>query len=618
MMYYEIYRQRNLIYRGKEMIGGISFSNELMYIPSTVVTLPIYLREYLDGHNEMKIFVNDKVFWGVINKTVEDKQNEVIEVYLDHIVYEWTYRQISVNNAIKDKSINVVFKGSEVEKYDHLSVSANDFTVYVPELKSMSLDAFIERAGASAWATNGDYVAITSYDATEVKLLPDEYPFRFLTEDGSSVEVKVNVKNLPNAKTRKNNEVTVVANAFEIAFGENLNADEYIRRAYAFAYDEDGDERVINEVISDAVGSAPGDYEITFVSGLTELTVDVTRLEEGEEVEDVFPFIKPWIIDPSVIDEMSDIFADMNFAYPGWRMNYEYGVENRIIDYVYSRQNKLDALTKTVELTQDIFWRVRFVNERVIDVSMFGDKKDLIFSTKPSGRNNVRLVSEPTITNEYLHVSNMATVYSEKSDTGMSSLTLREVYNDPDLQIEGFPVVIVRANVNNERDYSMYVEQYPMLAPNNELEYAVIDEESVALEGGVLIETTLAFNDIAPFRPEENGETKEITDDDRVKAAVSVYEASVKKLKYLRRKYEIEFTSEEAPAWLAPGDMVRLIYDNNMIILEECSNYQKKILSYDDYFYVTRIDYNVDATGAEVETVVFEKELRVDREVHEV
>lgn len=617
-MYYEIYRSRNLIYRGKEMLGGLSFANELMYIPSTTVTLPIYLREYLDGHNEMKIFVNDKVFWGVINKTVEDKQNEVIEVFLDHIVYEWTYRQISVNNAVKDKNINTVFKGAEVEKYDHLSVSANDFTVYTPERSRMTLDGYIERAGATAWAYNGDYVPITSYDDSEVKLLPDEYPFRFYTEDGSFVEVKVNIKNLPGAKTRKNNEVTVVANPFEIAYGEELSHDEYIQRAYAIAYDEDGDERVINEVITDQIGSAPGEYEITFISGETELTVDVTRLEEGEEVEDVFPFIKPWIVEPSVIDELGDIFAEMNFAYPGWRMNYSEGVADRIIDYVYSRQNKLDALTKTVELTQDLHWRVRFVNERVIDVSPFGEKKDLTFSTKPSGKNNVRLISEPTITNDYSRVSNMATVYSEKSDTGMSSLTLREVYNDPSLQIEGFPVVIVRANVNNERDYSIYVEQYPMLAPNNELEYAVIDEESVALEGGILIETTFAYNDIAPFIPEADAETKEVTDEDRIKAAKCVYDASCRKLIILRRKYEIEFTAEEAPSWLAPGDMVRLIYDNNMIILEECSAYQKKVLAYDDYFYVTRITYDIDAAGGEKDTFVFEKELRIDREVQEV
>ena len=617
-MYYEIYRARNLIYRGTEMLGGINFSNELMYIPSTSVTLPIYLRQYLDGHNEMKIFVNDKVFWGIINKTVEDKVRETIDVYLEHIVYEWTYRQISVNNAVKDKRINTVFKGAEVEKYDHLSVSANDFTLYTAEVGLLNLEQLIERAGATAWMRNGDNVPITAYNDEEVRLKPDEYPFKFITEDGSFVEVKVSVRNIPDAKTRTKDDITVVANPFEIAYGEKLLDKEYIQRAYALAYDAEGNRLEVTGVDASAISDAPGIYEATFSSGPAEVTVMVTRLEEGEEVEDVFPFIKPWLTEPSVIDELSDIYADMNFAYPGWRMNYAEGVSDRIIDYVYSRQNKLDALSKTVELTEDLHWRVRFVNERVIDVSPFGDKQNLIFSTKPSGKNNVRLVDEPTITNEYSHVANMATVYSEKSDTGMSSLTLREVYNDPDLQIEGFPVVIVRANVNNERDYSLYVEQYPKLAPNNELEYAVIDEESVALEGGVLIETTFAYNDIAPFIPEEDGETKEISDADRIKAAKCVYDASCRKLKILRRKYQIEFTSEEAPAWLAPGDMVRLIYDNNMIILEECSAYQKKILSYDDYFYVTRIEYRIDATGGEIDTFTFEKELRVDREIQEV
>ena len=472
--------------------------------------------------------------------------------------------------------------------------------------------------GASAWATNGDYVAITSYDDSETKMLPDDYPFRFLTEDNSSVEVKVKVKNLPGAKTRKHDEVTVVANPFEIAYGEELSEEGYIQRAYARAYDAEGNERTIDEVRTHDVGSAPGEYEVTFVSESTELTVDATRLAEGEEVEDVFPFIKPWIIEPSVIDELSDIFSEMNMAYPGWRMNYADGVADRIIDYVYSRQNKLDALTKTVELTQDLFWRVRFVNERVIDVSPFGDEQDLILSKKPTGAKNVRLITDPIITNEYDHVVNLATVYSEKSDTGMSSLTLREVYNDPSLQIDGFPVVIVRANVNNERDYSMYVEQYPKLAPNNELEYAVIDEESVALEGGIIIEGTFSFNDIAPFTPEVDDTTQEVSDEDRIKAAVCVYEASIKKLKYLRRYYEIEFTCEELPAWIAPGDKVRLLYDNNLLILAECSNYQKKIMNFDDWFVVTRVGYDIDVSGAEVDTIRLEKYVRVDRKLSEI
>lgn len=73
----------------------------------------------------------------------------------------------------------------------------------------------------------------------------------------------------------------------------------------------------------------------------------------------------------------------------------------------------------------------------------------------------------------------------------MSSLSLREVYNDTSLQDPNFPVVIIRNNINNERDYN-YID-YPKLAPNNQLEYAVIDTESVAMESGLFIEGTFAL-----------------------------------------------------------------------------------------------------------------------------
>ena len=40
----------------------------------------------------------------------------------------------------------------------------------------------------------------------------------------------------------------------------------------------------------------------------------------------------------------------------------------------------------------------------------------------------------------------------------------------------------------------------------------------------------------------------------------------------------------------------------------------KKILAYDDYFYITKIEYEIDETGAEVDTVTLSKDLVVDRE----
>ena len=363
-----------------------------------------------------------------------------------------------------------------------------------------------------------------------------------------------------------------------------------------------------------AVVAQVGTYDVTFTAGGASVTVKCKVLPHGEEPN------SNWKTnyqngDPTVIDQIDDIYADMNFAYPGWKLNMSEEAQNTTIDYVYSRQNKLEALTKTMELTPDLFWRVRFVNQRVLDISKFGDKQPYIFSKKPSGANNVRILEDPKIEHDFENVINLVSVYSEKSDTGMSSMTLREVYNDPSLQIDGFPCVILRANVNNERNYKKYIEQFPKLAPNNELEYAIIDEESVALEGGTVIEGTKAFNDLAPFTPEtdSDGKTKEVTDADRKKAAKTAYDASVRWLKLHRRSYKINLVTEELPADLAPGDRVRLIYDNSVYILDSCSNYLKKILAFDDWFYITHIGYEIDG-NSEVNEVTLEKFLRIDRE----
>ena len=167
----------------------------------------------------------------------------------------------------------------------------------------------------------------------------------------------------------------------------------------------------------------------------------------------------------------------------------------------------------------------------------------------------------------------------------------------------------MRSNVNNERDYSKYITQYPILAPNNELEYAVIDEESVALEGGILIEDVFNFNDLSAFQPDEE---KEITDEDRIRAAKTAYDASVRKLKLLRRSKKIRVETE--PIKVNPGDMVRFLYDNSILKLEACTSYEKKILSFNDWFYVTHIRVTIDDDGSERDELTLEKYLKIDRE----
>lgn len=616
-MYFEIFQKGNLIKRGTALLGDLSWTNELMFVPSTNIELPIEYREFFVGREEVKIFVNDKCFWGIVMKIEEDKQREVLKLSLEHVIHEWTYRQISVNNAIKDQKINVIYKGSEIAEKDGVSVSANPFDVLVTELSGMTNEKYISRAGAVAWDDSGNVVPITSVDSSKLKRKPGSYDVTFSTANGATVKVKGTVKKMDGAKQKTVDGITVMAVPFEMTVDEvgSFTNAKYIERAYAMAWDGNGNDVAISAVDHSKVQAAVGSYNVKFTANDASVKVKVKVLSSGAHItEPDYPDSAANVDDPSIIDQLEDIYADVNFAYPGWRFNMSESAEDTVIDYVYSRQDKLEALTKTMELTPDLFWRVRFVDERVIDISAFGDRKEWILSKKPSGANNIQILEDPVITHEFDNVVNVATVYSEKSDSGMSSMTLREVYNDPTLQIDGFPCVILRSNVNNERDYHRYSTQYPKLASNNELEYAIIDEESVALESGYLIEGTYAFNDLSPFSVEEYGETKEIKDSDRIKAAKTAYDAAVKRLKQARRTFSIDVLVEELPADIAPGDKVRFIYDNELFKVEECSAYMKKILSYDDWFYITKIAYKIDETEAEYDSVTLTKFLKIDRE----
>lgn len=537
-MYFEIFKQGNLIVRGRKYLGTLQFDHELNLAPSTTMVLPADWLNIISGREEVKIHLDDgKVFWGIIWNYTADKANETIELDIRHVITEWQYRQISVNHAMSNKALNIVYKGDSTEKNEANAetITANGFSLGKSEASSFNTAKILERARAYAWNNmNGDKVAITSVTIQKCE-----------TKEGS---------------------------------------DE--------------------EECKDATLKDEGTYKVTLSTAKgTKLTIEV-QVEEKYEPE------YGTLEDPSVADKLLDIYNDTNFAYPGWQIEWLNGAENRYIDYVYSKQNKLEALTQTVELTEDLWWRVGFWNEKRVQIGTFGDEKPYIISTKPSGKTNIRMIQEPTVEADLENVINVATVYSDKSDGGMSSLTLREVYMDKSLQKDKFPVVILHSNVNNERDYRMYIDQYPKLAPNNEIEYAILDEESIALESGTLIEGSYSFNDLSPFELD----SKTITDEKRVKAAKTVYDATVKKLIQSRRSYDLKLTTEHLPIDLLAGDKVKFIYDNSIWHLDACSNYWKKILSYNDEFYITRISYTIDEYGNETAELTLTKWLKVERE----
>ena len=710
-MFFEVYKQGNLIIRGKQILNTISLENELMLAPSTSLVLPIDWLKVIDGREEIKIYLDEcRVFWGIVWDIEVDKVNETIELDVRHVITEWQYRQISVNHAISNKELNIVYKGDKTTVSDENdeSITANGFTVSVNVGKDMTNEQIIERARASAWITsNGDKVDITSVkiqQCTEASALPADLQ---AWEDAMTTQyewskhqkyVWVNPPTIANSRTRgtcislpsvalvragyfkdgqwiymtpQSGKLTGNAadyvrehpELFQLSFpnktiaqlGDKIQPGDIVayyggrghimiymgknssgqpifntighRRGLRITYPGYANKKIgmlvrlvgssdpsqqTEKTCTDATLTAEGTYTITFATAKgTSVDVEVNLTAQEEPSYNV-------IDDPAVVDKLQDIYNDKNFAYPGWDIDFQDGSDKRMIDYVYSRQNKLEALTQTMELTDDLWWRVGLWNDKRVEIGSFGEEQPYILSTKPSGKTNIRIIEEPTIDYDFENVVNVATVYSDKSDGGMSSLTLREVYSDPSLQKDGFPVVILHANVNNERDYKQYITQYPKLAPNNEIEYAVIDEESIALESGTVIEGTYSFNDLSPFQIEnadpDNKNT--ITDEKRIEAAKTVYEAVIKKLIQARRSHSIHVVTEPIPCDLEVGDKIRFLYDNKIWNMEACSSYWKKMLSYDDMFYVTAISYNYDEYGNLTNELTLTKWLKIERETN--
>lgn len=627
-MYFEIFKKGNLIVRGNKWLGTLDFDHELNLAPSVTMVLPADWYSIISGREEIKIHFDDgKVFWGIIwNYSPIDKANETMTLDIRHVITEWQYRQISVNHAVSGEeanpNINVIYKGdkTETDKSNGESITASDFKVIGKKIDKMKLADWIAKANAQAWSIlNGDKVAITKVDTSKIEKEDNKktykdgtYKVTFSTAKGTDVTVECEVTQAidyqnPKTHTNKANKETISARGFTVNSEENFTEDTVKKKvqAKAWVYKHKKQEVEVTSITTN-FKNEEGKYTVTASTAKgTSITVNVT-VEDNDDYSNVS--------DPEVIDKLEDIYGDTNFAYPGWNIEWRNDAQNRVIDYVYSKQNKLDALTETVELTDDLWWRVGFWNEKRVQIGTFGDVKPYIISTKPSGKTNIRMIAEPSIEPDLENVINVATVYSDKSNGGMSSLTLREVYMDKSLQKDGFPVVILHSNVNNERDYHMYITQYPKLAPNNELEYAVLDEASIALESGTIIEGSYSFNDLSPF--ELDGKT--ITDKKRIQAAKTVYHAVIKKLKQSRRSYNINISTEHLPIDLLAGDKVRVLYDNKIWEQVACSSYWKKILSMNDTYYITHISYHIDEYGNEWNELTLTKWLKVERETSNV
>ena len=200
---------------------------------------------------------------------------------------------------------------------------------------------------------------------------------------------------------------------------------------------------------------------------------------------------------------------------------------------------------------------------------------------------------------------------SDKSDSGASSLTLRDIFHNPKFMLKGFPVIKTGNKVNSQRYYDY--PQLPVFAP--EIigdEFAVMDEEGIALEAGELYWGTVTDNDTQSIADDN----KEITDGDRLRATEQLYRTAIRRLINSRRKIVYGITTEPLkPRILSVGDRVLFTLNEGVWELTACSKYYEKILKTSDWFYVTSITDDYSVGNAHTQKLKLSKFLYSDRDI---
>lgn len=306
-----------------------------------------------------------------------------------------------------------------------------------------------------------------------------------------------------------------------------------------------------------------------------------------------------------------NVFCQSPFLYSTeWYVDVDAQAHKEKINYAFSRQSHLEALNKAVELTHNLWWRVGTRYDRYLEIGSFGEKKNYILSERGQTERHLRIIDQVSISKEFDQVFNVVTVYGEKSDSSQASLTLREAYLDQQQQghdiIEGFPIVILNSTANKEQ--KNYYTNITKIASSNSLEFAVLDEFSINLEQGKLIEKTVSMNDVAPF--ENDGKT--ISDEERAKQSMIAYKAAVAQLKAARRRDVIKVRIGQLPCDLNILDRIYFDYHNSIILFDKCSRYCKKIYEASDDFYIVKINTSFDSNFVETNVLTLSKELYRD------
>lgn len=339
------------------------------------------------------------------------------------------------------------------------------------------------------------------------------------------------------------------------------------------------------------------------------------------------------------------------------RVEFEYqdGVGETKIEMSFSSTNKLEALNEVLNNTENVHFVVDLSDNEgdKIILGEFGQDTDVLISTTAYYEDNctnrdtsnyLTMLTEPTYAVDYTDHYNRAVVFCGDVAEGVMHLTLKDIYDNPELQDPMFPVGMYdheinlqpetewkeqtnsdktynTTKINNEKVYKEY--DIVAYANNDNREYYVTDKQQLE-EDKVIKHTVYNFSDLYPIpaleRSEEDPETGEIetielaiTDDDRKEITKRAYWRAIRMLKAQRPDHAYQFNSTPLPKGFQDGQKVNFYFAKRINVQDaDCDDEPKPktIALIQRSMYMTRRVITFDSELNEINTITLDRELR--------
>lgn len=334
------------------------------------------------------------------------------------------------------------------------------------------------------------------------------------------------------------------------------------------------------------------------------------------------------------------------------------------VSLTFAATNKLEALSEVLKYTEDVHFRVSLNKENTIEIGRFGESSGVIVSPEPVvedgcetddvkalNNNYIAMLTEPTFSVDYTDHFNRAVIFCGDIGYGILHLTLKQIYKNKSLQIDGFPVGKYDTQINQqpETEYDESKENHPKInnektysdndaisfAENDNREYYVTDTLQLQRDGGVVRCNVYNFADMYPIPDttgeDSLGETIEyvITDKDRLEMSEQAYRRAVRALKSQRPEYAYSFNTTAIPVTVGDGDKLHFVYAKKENVAidgldDDCGETERRTVDeVNEELYMNKRIITFDSVMNELNTITLDLELRyrqvnaVEVELHE-